>query len=143
MKATKYSKIINNNMWSSLLKVLEMFRKYFVNIWPYIEISLNTLRNTLNYKCKIRSHLSVFLKWARVPLCDGTPSEIALYVLRNHCTKFGALVCSVTIKTIRHQTRKALIRDEESNSDQRFNILIVDQLWKFLSWLWILITNIG
>ena len=37
-------------------------------------------------------------------LGNGTPSEIIIHVVRNHCTKFGALVHSVTIKTIRQQT---------------------------------------
>ena len=30
-----------------------MFMKYFANIWPYIEISLNTLRNIPNYMCDL------------------------------------------------------------------------------------------
>ena len=44
-------------------------------------------------------------KGAKRLLGDGTPSEIIIHVVRNHCTKFGALVHSVATKTIRHQTK--------------------------------------
>ena len=50
------------------------------------------------------SHLMISSKEGWGITWSWHPSEIIMYVLRNHCTKFGALVRSVAIKTIRHQT---------------------------------------
>ena len=59
----------------------------------------NKLIKTVNMISK-----SVALQRGAGRIHSGTLSEITLYILRNHCTQFGALVHHVTIKTIKHQT---------------------------------------
>jgi len=39
-----------------------------------------------------------------------TPSEITLYIIRSQCTKFGALVHKITMKTIRALTIMAIAK---------------------------------
>ena len=39
-----------------------------------------------------------FLAGVKIELAHGTPSEINTYISMNNCTKFGALIRSVTIQ---------------------------------------------
>ena len=63
MKSIGFSIIFHNTTWNSMLKLLKECKKYLVNTYAQVEISLNTCRNTLDFMCdlelfsKIRSHM--------------------------------------------------------------------------------------
>ena len=45
-----------------------------------------------------------FLAGVKSELAHGTPSEINTYISMNNCTKFGALIRSVTIQPLSNPT---------------------------------------
>ena len=77
MKSITFSIIFHSTTWNSMLKLLKDCKKYSVNAYASVEISLNTCRNTLDFMCdlelfsKIRSHM-LFL---RLHACTGAGKE--------------------------------------------------------------------
>ena len=63
MKSIAFSIIFHSTTWNSMLKLLKEHKKYSVNTYAQVEISLNTCRNTLDFMCdlelfsKIQSHI--------------------------------------------------------------------------------------
>ena len=63
MKSITFSIIFHSTTWNSMLKLLKDCKKYSVNTYASVEISLNTCRNTLDFMCdlelfsKIRSQI--------------------------------------------------------------------------------------
>ena len=64
MKSIAFPIIFHSTTRNSMLKLLKECKKYSVNTYTYVEISLNTCRNTLDFMCelelfsKIRSHMN-------------------------------------------------------------------------------------
>ena len=53
--------------------------------------------------------LPSFLAGVKSELAHGTPSEINTYISMNNCTKFGALIRSVTIQSLSHPTKVGIV----------------------------------
>ena len=47
-----------------------------------------------------------FLAGVKSELAHGTPSEINTYISMNNCTKFGALIRSVTVQPLSNPTKR-------------------------------------
>ena len=76
MKNIAFSIIFHSTTWNSMLKLLKPCKKYSVNTYTQVEISLNTCRNTLDFMCdlelfsKIRSHIMM-------TLCPGLRHQVS------------------------------------------------------------------
>ena len=63
MKNIAFSIIFHSTRWNSMLKLLKECKKYSVNTYTKVEISLNTCRNTLYFMCD----LELFSKiWSQI-----------------------------------------------------------------------------